>query len=441
MARIKFIKGKRGDDVRADITLRLTISNAKKVQSKVPGVQVFRDYWSEAKQCNDTTRKFVKPWEMDEITNINSTLSGLSSHVLAQAAATSEDEITKSWLDNVVDSYLHPAKFAPKEEPKEEPMTLMRAVNKFIEDAPTRIIQTGPHKGRQIGRATRYQYKQMHDHLIGFLKSEGKEDIILSEVDTDFYNRFVTYLYSQGQKMNTVGKHVKNIKAAINALPMKDRVNCEFTERRKCVKLSEKVDNIYLDETELQSLADLDLTAIPHLDRARDQFLVLAWTGQRFSDLDQLVKDNILEDGLCKRFIIKQTKTSETVEIPILPQVQAILDKYNYNMPRVIDNQVFNRFIKEAARIAGINSKVKISHTEQKKDGTAGEVTRTYEKWEKVASHTGRRSFVTNLFMRGIDVLEIMRISGHRDISVFKDYIKTSRSENANSVYHQFTIN
>lgn len=431
--------GKRGDGERADITLRLTVSNAKKVQSKVPGVQVYRKHWSDPKQCNDLSRKFVKPWERDEITNINTTLNGLSSEVLAKAAATNEDEITKTWLSDIMDRYLHPDKYAPKEEPKEEPMTLMRAVNKFINDAPTRIIQTGPHKGRQIGRATQYQYKQMHDHLIGFLENEGIEDILLSKVGTDFYNRFITYLYSTGKKMNTVGKHVKNIKAAINALPMKDRVNCEFTERRKCVKLSEKVDNIYLDETELQAIADLDLTAIPYLDRARDQFLVLAWTGQRFSDLGQLIKDNILEDGMCQRFIIKQTKTSETVEIPILPQVQAILNKYNYNMPRVIDNQVFNRFIKEIAQMAGINSKVKISHTEQKKDGTAGEVTKTYEKWEKVSSHTGRRSFVTNLFNRGIDVLEIMRISGHRDISVFKDYIKTSRSENANSVYHQFT--
>jgi len=441
MASIKFIMGKRGDDVRADITLRLTISNAKKVQSRVKGVTVFRKHWSDAKQCNDTSRKFVKPWELQEMTAINDTLTSLSSHVKGLADTTDNDIITKDWLNDAIDRYLHPEKYKPKEEPKEEPMTLIKAVNKFIDDAPSRIIQSGPHKGRQIGRATRYQYKQMHSHLMGFLKSEGKEDILLSKVDTDFYNRFVTYLYSQGQKMNTVGKHVKNIKAAINALPMKDRVNCEFTERRKCVKLSEKVDNIYLDETELQSLADLNLTAIPYLDRVRDQFLVLAWTGQRFSDLDQLVKDNILEDGLCKRFIIKQTKTSETVEIPILPQVQAILDKYNYKMPRVIDNQVFNRFIKEVARMAGINSKVKISHTEQKKDGTAGEVTRTYEKWEKVASHTGRRSFVTNLFMRGIDVLEIMRISGHRDISVFKDYIKASRSENANSVYKQFTNN
>lgn len=441
MASIKFIMGKRGDDVRADITLRLTISNAKKVQSRVKGVTVFRKYWSDAKQCNDTSRKFIKPWELQEMTAINDTLTSLSSHVKGLADATDDGKITKDWLKDAIDRYLHPEKYKPKEEPKEEPMTLIKAVNKFIDDAPSRIIQSGPHKGRQIGRATRYQYKQMHSHLMGFLKSEGKEDILLSKVDTDFYNRFVTYLYSQGQKMNTVGKHVKNIKAAINALPMKDRVNCEFTERRKCVKLSEKVDNIYLDETELQSLADLDLTAIPYLDRVRDQFLVLAWTGQRFSDLDQLVKDNILEDGLCKRFIIKQTKTSETVEIPILPQVQAILDKYNYNMPRVIDNQVFNRFIKEVARMADINSKVKISHTEQKKDGTAGEVIRTYEKWEKVASHTGRRSFVTNLFMRGIDVLEIMRISGHRDISVFKDYIKASRSENANSVYKQFTNN
>ena len=441
MASIKFIMGKRGDDVRADITLRLTISNAKKVQSRVKGVTVFRKYWSDAKQCNDTSRKFIKPWELQEMTAINDTLTSLSSHVKGLADTTDNDIITKDWLNDAIDRYLHPEKYKPKEEPKEEPMTLIKAVNKFIDDAPSRIIQSGVHKGRQIGRTTQLQYKQMRDQLKGFLESEKREDISLSKVNTDFYNKFVTYLYGQGFKMNTAGKHVKNIKAAINALPMRLRIDCEFVEPRKCPKPTEKVDNIYLTEEELQAITDLDLSSIPYLDRVRDQFIVLAWTGQRYSDLEKLIKDNIQEDDTCKKFVIKQAKTNKRVEIPIFPQVLAVLEKYGYNMPRVMDGQPFNRFIKEIAKKAGINGKVRQTHTEKREDGTVGDVTREYEKWQKVMSHTARRSFITNLFLRGFDILEIMRISGHTDISIVMDYVKTTNKENANNVYRKFTNN
>ncbi|MDY6259125.1 MAG: hypothetical protein SPL53_04740, partial [Bacteroidales bacterium] len=84
MASIKYILGKRGGD-RPEVILRLTISNALKVQTKVPGVLVYRQYWSESKQCNDTTRKFAKPWEVEEMAEVNKTLAALAAEVLSLA--------------------------------------------------------------------------------------------------------------------------------------------------------------------------------------------------------------------------------------------------------------------------------------------------------------------------------------------------------------------
>lgn len=42
---------------------------------------------------------------------------------------------------------------------------------------------------------------------------------------------------------------------------------------------TEDVDNVYLNETELQLLKDFDFSGTPHLERVRDWFLLLAWTG------------------------------------------------------------------------------------------------------------------------------------------------------------------
>ena len=163
MASIKYIIGKRGGD-RPEVTLRLTISNALKVQTKVPGVLVYRQYWSESKQCNDTTRKFAKPWEVEEMAEVNKTLAALAAEVLSLATATPEEYITKEWLAAEVDNVLHPDKYETKEA---APQTLMQAVNSFIEGSRTRIVQ---HTGKPIGKATQFQYLQMQKHLAAYLR-------------------------------------------------------------------------------------------------------------------------------------------------------------------------------------------------------------------------------------------------------------------------------
>ena len=48
----------------------------------------------------------------------------------------------------------------------------------------------------------------------------------------------------------------------------------------------------------------------------------------------------------------------------------------------------------------------------------------TYKKFELIASHTCRRSFCTNEYLKGTPALFIMKISGHRTERNFLKYIK-----------------
>lgn len=438
MASIKYIIGKRGGD-RPEVTLRLTISNALKVQTKVPGVLVYRQYWSEAKQCNDTTRKFAKPWEVEEMAEVNKTLAALAAEVLSLATATPEEYITKEWLAAEVDNVLHLDKYETKEA---APQTLMQAVNSFIEGSRTRIVQ---HTGKPIGKATQFQYLQMQKHLAAYLRRHKQADLDLAEVDKGFYDSFVAYLYEQGFKLNTIGKHIKNIKAAINALPLAQRASCEFVEPKKCVKLAEEVDNIYLTEAELETIAALPI-ATPYLDRVRDQFILLAWTGCRYSDLGKLNKDNIVTMNGHEYFKIEQQKTGAKPTIPILPASRAVLEKYNYNVPRPMANQKFNEFIKEVAKLAGLTDEVTITRTEMADAPSRGRrtkreaqrVAQRYEKWQCVSAHTARRSFATNMYKRGFPTLMIMKITGHQTEKAFLTYIKVTEDENAERMMKLF---
>ena len=185
---------------------------------------------------------------------------------------------------------------------------------------------------------------------------------------------------------------------------------------------SEDVDSIYLTETELQQLKDVDFSENQRLERVRDWFLLLAWTGCRFSDLEKVSKTDI-KDGF---ITFRQQKTNTKVTIPLHPVVIEILEKYNFDLPKPITNAEFNINIKEACKTAKINSPETMTRT------VGGKLTtEKFEKWQRVSSHTGRRSFCTNMYKRGLSTLMIMSISGHKTEVAFLKYIKIKQDEHA----------
>ncbi len=422
MARTKYIIGKRGGD-RPEVTLKLTINSTLRVQSKVPGVLVYRAYWSDPKQCNDLSRKFIKPWEKEEMANINTTLSGLQSEVLAKAAATSKDEITKPWLDEVIDKYLHPAKFAPK---VEKPLTLMDIVSTFVEDAEQGKVLND---GERLKAGTVKTYRQVFNYLGKFAACERRKDYETDELTAIWYDRFVSFLYGQGMNKNSVGKQVKCLKTILNKrIPHAQRAACELVERGKCKVLKEDVNNVFLSEEQLKVLAAHPFTG--GLEKVRDLFLILAWTGQRYSDLEQLTAKNIhtTEDGKHRYFKVRQTKTDAVVFVPIVPELEQVLSKYSDNPPAPISNQKFNDFIKEACKAVALTDAGKAAgfadDVEIERTINAEKQTTVKPFYECVTSHTGRRSYATNGFRRDVPLPLLMSVTGHVSEQMFFKYIK-----------------
>ena len=422
MASVKYIMGKRGGD-RPELTIKLTVNNLLRIQTKVPGVLVYRQYWSEAKQCNDLSRKFIKPWEKEEMTNINKTLSSLASEVLAQAAAASEDEITKTWLNGVIDKFLHPAKFAPK---VEKPLTLMEIVRTFAEDAEQGKVLND---GEKLKAGTVKTYRQVFNYLGKFAQSEKRKDYETDELTAIWYDRFVSFLYGQGMNKNSVGKQLKCLKTILNKrIPHAQRAACELVERGKCKVLKEDVNNVFLSEEQLKVLAAHPFTG--GLEKVRDLFLVLAWTGQRYSDLEQLTAKNIhtTEDGKHRYFKVRQTKTDAVVFVPIVPELETVLAKYNDCPPKPISNQKFNDFIKEACKAVALTDAGKgagfADDVEIERTLNAEKQTTVKPFYECVTSHTGRRSFATNGYRRDVPLPLLMSVTGHTSEAMFFKYIK-----------------
>ena len=278
-------------------------------------------------------------------------------------------------------------------------------------------------------RTTKLSYRRIFTDLKEYeqLKKVG---LSFDKIDIDFRNDFVHYLESKNYAPNTIGARIKVLKTFMNeAYERGLHKNLDY-KKRAFTKPWEETKNIYLNENELADIYQLNLTANKKLDHVRDWFLIGAYTGLRFSDLERLSKDNINDNSI----EIKTKKTSQDVVIPLHSIVKSILEKYDYQLPKVISNQKFNEYIKIVAREARIEDDIL---TEEKK-GTL-KITKTEKKYNLVSAHTARRSFATNAYIAGVPIIQIMKMTGHRTEKVFMNYIKISERENAQKLqFHPF---
>jgi integrase len=191
----------------------------------------------------------------------------------------------------------------------------------------------------------------------------------------------------------------------------------------------EKVTTIYLTKDELTAMYKLDLSKEPRLEQVRDLFLFGCFTGLRFSDYSKVKPEYIdFNGGIID---IPTQKTDELVSIPILPIAKAILTKYRgktaNSLPNSISNQKFNKYLKEVAvRLPELQNITTDEYFIQGK-----KISRTYHKWQKVSTHTARRSFATNMIMEGVPTQIVMKITGHKSESSFQTYLKMSPRDNA----------
>ena len=432
MASVTFRLSEKGgkDNDRPEFRIWFRYGTPQRRISCRTGLYGFRDYWSEKKQKHNT--KLVNPLFSAEVIEVNDKLSTLRTKIETAADNTPDNAISRDWLLAIVEDYLHPTK---KEEVQQDaPKTLIQAFEDFIAAAPT----TTRRCGKQDKIITKRRLK-FYEQTLRILKEMGADGVTIEHTDKAFYDSFYRYMFDNGFKHNTFVAYTKCIKAVINSLPSAERLGCEFVEPKKCAAVMEDIDNIYLDEEELKVLADLELADSSYLDRVRDQFLLLAWTGCRYSDLGKLSRKYIVTKDGDDWFYLEQQKTGAKVVIPILPPIVPILEKYDYQPPKPISNQRFNDYIKEVAQLADLDDEVVTIHTQQDKgEFVPGRVETRRPKWQAVTAHTARRSFATNMYKRGFPTLAIMAITGHKTEKSFLTYIKVTEAENATMVLHQF---
>jgi integrase len=323
-------------------------------------------------------------------------------------------------------------------------VTLRKFIEQFRKD-----IKAGKRltdKGTVYAPGTINAINQACERLKKFEK-KMKREYDFDDIDMNFYRDYTAYLNEQGYAINTTGKCIKQLKA-IMALAQSEGLhsNSKYQDKRfKGTRV--EVDSIYLTKEDLKKMMAVDLSKRTYgFDLARDIFMVGVWTAQRVSDYNNIRPEDIevytkrsivdvpdpenpgktiekIEKKEIRVINIRQKKTGTKVAIPCSSELLRILQKYNFDIPKLSDQNI-NDNIKEVARLAGLTEIIK---TESTKGGK--KTIEEHQKWELVHSHTARRTGATLMYLAGMDIYDIMKITGHSTPIMLKKYIKADELE------------
>jgi integrase len=416
MAKIKFYTRSKDEDSPASVYMRYTDNDGVNEIIRTDFKMVPR-YWNAKKQTFRDDILTSGVIDEEDLLDMDAKFTELKDFIL-RASYKLSGPVTLKWLKDTMED------FGRDETPQDE--TLMDYLKRYIKEARNgdRFATVNGLK-RIYSKETVRSFTGLQTALELFFKETHRE-YDFNDINLRFYDEFVKFYYDRKCSPNYVGRLIKTLKTIMRAAFDEDKHTNQQQEKKSFRAMSVKIDKIYLTPQEIKQIADLDLSDNKHYEEVRDIFLVGCYTAQRYGDFSKLNESNIIEEKGKKYIKINnQNKTRTEVIIPISGELNAILKKYDYKLPKSHPQKV-NAAIKKIGEKAGINSDIYLDEYEGSKP-----VTRHYKKFEKISTHCCRRSGITNMVHAKIPLHQIMLISGHATEKEFMKYVRTTKMENA----------
>lgn len=285
-------------------------------------------------------------------------------------------------------------------------------------------------KNKEWSPATIKRYKNIKAHLENFEKARNYK-LTFETITEKFYTEFTDYCMTEkGHINNTFSRNVGLLKTFLFwALKNGHTYKADFINFKKKPKVI--TNQIALRMEDLEKLIATKFET-KKLERVRDVFIFSCVTGLRFGELKFVTKKTVQNRVL----ILKEEKSAgkRTREIPLNSIAINILEKYDYSLP-LIANQKYNDYIKDVFKKAGYTHKVI-------KTSTRGKEVIREEKdfYDRISSHSARRTFITLMKKNGKSDKLISKISGHRDMKTLNEYYQVSNEDVRQAVDDTFDL-
>ncbi|WP_166919641.1 site-specific integrase [Flavobacterium poyangense] len=256
--------------------------------------------------------------------------------------------------------------------------------------------------------ASLQKYERAKDLLKNYMEKQyGLSDMDATDVNGAFVHNlesFLTYdsVYKgrTGIKNNSVVKYIRSYKTACShcfKLDLLEKNPFNIYEGRLNVK-----DAIFLTQEELNKI-ERKRISFERLQRVRDIFLFCCYTGYAPVDAAKLTQENIFKGNKGELWLMTtRTKTAIRANVPILPPVLKVIEKYKGMQDALIpkiSNQKMNAYLKELADICQVD--------------------------KHLTWYVARHTFATTITLgNGVSLENVSAMMGHTNIKQTQHYAK-----------------
>lgn len=234
----------------------------------------------------------------------------------------------------------------------------------------------------------------MKESINRYLRETNSERILGYQVDRTWVKQFMDVcLKDKGYSKGHTNRLVKFVKSVLR-FAVSEGI-CQVTSALMVKVKQENKPIQFLNENELMQLEKFKFIDL-RLDRVRDAFLFLCYTGLSYIDLKVFDSKQVYTDAFGNYFIkYYRVKNGNEAIVPMLPEALTLLKKYNGHIP-VISNQKFNDYLK----LVGISIGLEYPLT----------------------SHVGRKTCGSILLNKGLSIFTVKTILGHSSVKTTESY-------------------
>ena len=229
---------------------------------------------------------------------------------------------------------------------------------------------------------------------------EFRPGLDFKDITYTFLKEFEVHLKEKGNSVNTVAKHMRQLRTLVNEAINQGYIPSDAYPFRKYKIKQEKGRKEFLTPDELKRLENLDVDK--KLRHVLDAFLFCCYTGLRYSDFCQLTPENIIRVNGKRWLYFKSVKTDVEIRLPLHllfeGKALAVLERYDIvtDFAKIGPNSEANKYLAQLATLARIRKHI------------------TY--------HTARHTCATLLVHQGVPITTVQKLLGHTSVRTTEVY-------------------
>lgn len=252
-----------------------------------------------------------------------------------------------------------------------------------------------------INHSDKRQSTKDNLHTTLTVLQEFRSGLDFKDLTYTFLRDFEQHLREKGNAVNTIAKHMRQLRTLINEAINQGYMHADAYPFRKYKIKQEKGKHEFLTPDELKKLETVEVEE-KSMCHVKDAFLFCCYTGLRFSDFCQLTPDNFIKINGKRWLYFKSVKTEVEVRLPLHllfeGKALAVLDRYPDvgSFASLPCNSEVNKLLRRLTSLADIRKHV------------------TY--------HTARHTCATLLIHDGVAITTVQRLLGHTSVKTTQIY-------------------